>query len=75
MGIVRKPNVKDYWSQSVLFGTPGISDIMAPDHFEDIRNNIHFIDDCDKSDSLYKIRRLIDHVLTVLCTRQKFDNR
>ena len=67
MGMIKRPSYKDYWTSSKLFGTPGISELMSCDHFEQIRNSLHFIneDDCDKDDKLYKIRPLIEHFTNV----------
>ena len=42
MGIVQKPSNEDYWSRSVLFGTPGIPELMSHDHFKQIRAALRF---------------------------------
>jgi len=65
-GIVKKPNIKDYWSESILFGTPGIAQIFSRDQFLDIRKSLHFVDEkkCDKQDFLYKDRPLIEKIIS-----------
>ena len=66
MGIVSKPRLEDYWAKHSLFGTPGFGEIMSHDHFKQILRCLAFydVDDADVDDPLYKIRRLISHVVT-----------
>lgn len=67
MGIIKRGSYRDYWSSSKLFGTPGISEIMSCHHFEQIKNNLHFVDEssCGKQHVLYKIRPLIEHFIVI----------
>ena len=63
-GIVKKPDIKDYWTESLLFGTPGFANIFSRDHFLAIKRALHFVDEreANKDDPLYKIRPLIKHI-------------
>ena len=67
MGVVKKPSLREYWSNDDMFGNPNFRDLLSFDHFEQIRGNIHFSDETNKNyqDPLYKIRFLIDHVIFV----------
>jgi len=64
-GILKKPNYRDYWAESILFSTPGFTKIFSRDHFLDLKRNLHFVDEkyANPSDPLYKIRPLIDKVI------------
>lgn len=66
-GIVKKSDVKDYWTESVLFGTPGFARIFSRDHFIAMKRALNFVDEqtADKSDALYKVRPLIDHIISI----------
>lgn len=69
MGIVKKPSLRDYWSQSPLTQTPAIAAVMTKDRFFQIMRYIHFVDnasdiaqktkDSQDYDKLYKIRDLL----------------
>ena len=37
MGLIRKPAIKDYWSNHKLIETPGIKELMSRDRFWQIR--------------------------------------
>ena len=70
MGIVKKPSLRDYSSQSPLTQTPGIAAVMTRDRFFQIMRYIHFVDnasdiaqkskDSPDYDKLYKIRDLLN---------------
>ena len=66
-GIVKKPNLRDYWSESFLFGSPGIVRIFSRDHFFNLKRNLHFVNEnqANKDDPLYKIRPLINQIISV----------
>lgn len=69
MGIVKKPSLRNYWSQSPLTQTPAIAAVMTKDRFFQIMRYIHFVDnasdiaqktkDSQDYDKLYKIRDLL----------------
>ena len=68
MGIISKPSMEEYLAKSVLFGTPGFSEVLSFDHFKQILRCLVFYD-LDKppilEDSLYKFRFLLNHILHV----------
>jgi len=65
MGIVTKPTLKDYWTTSTLFETPGVMKIMSRDRFLQISKYINFYDpeNIDVTDPLHKISCFIQHVI------------
>ncbi len=68
MGHIQNPDYRSYWSKSLLFGTFGFSRLLSLDHFEQIRTNLHFVDEetiTDIFDVLYKINLLIQHFIKV----------
>jgi len=67
MGIIKKPKIEDYWSSSILNGTPGFGNILSYDHFKQLSRNICFYNiryGINSDDPLYKIRSLINKIVT-----------
>lgn len=63
MSILKLPATRLYWSK--LFRVSLIADIMSCNRFEEIKRNLHFCDNyASNSDHLYKIRAVIDHVVS-----------
>ena len=57
MGIVRKPDIADYWTTEECIKTPFFGKYMAKDRFLNILGNLHLVDNAIESDdALYKIR-------------------
>jgi len=63
MGIIHKPRIEDYWSSSILWGTPGISEVMSHDQFRLILRNLAFALGRNKKDRLHKIRPLMEKII------------
>ncbi|EYC26340.1 hypothetical protein Y032_0010g1099 [Ancylostoma ceylanicum] len=62
MGIVKLPNLRDYWSTRPVFaGYPTGSKAMSRNRFEDILSNPHLVDNAsfDGSGELYKVTPFI----------------
>lgn len=53
---VKKNNIKDYWSTSVLLSTPIFWKIMTQDRFLLLLRVLHFNDNHIPGDRLFKIR-------------------
>ena len=72
MGMLRLPQVRDYWANDEIFSTPWLPSVMAHDRFFKIMRFIHIVDNSlqkrkgeDGYDSLFKVRSLIDHLAAV----------
>ena len=72
MGMLRLPQVKDYWSTNKILATPWFPGIMARDRFYTILRYIHLADSALQKqkgesgyDPLFKVRFLIDHLSAV----------
>jgi len=63
--LMQKPKMSDYWSNSILTGTPGIRNIFSRDEFYIIKRYIRFHDhlNIDSNDPFYKIRPLFAEIL------------
>ncbi|KAM4030257.1 piggyBac transposable element-derived protein 4-like [Anomaloglossus baeobatrachus] len=68
MGIVKKPEIRQYWSTDILDQTPIFGMVMTRKRFEAIHKFLHFRDNadslpCDDTnfDRLFKIRPVIEH--------------
>lgn len=70
MGIVHKPEISKYWSQYTLLKSHIFHDIMSRNHFQSILEFSHFNDNSKYNANdpdrvmLYKIRPLVDHIVT-----------
>ena len=53
MGIVRKPDVKDYWSIDEMMSTPFVRKMMSRDEFHNILSFFHLCDNtsCPKKNT------------------------
>ncbi|XP_026724781.1 uncharacterized protein LOC113491812 [Trichoplusia ni] len=61
MGIVKMPSYLDYWSTE--FRYTQVADIMPVKRFEQIRRNIHFVDNTNQDeDRYYKVRPFIEKI-------------
>jgi len=69
MGLLRLPQISDYWSKSNVLSTPIFPAILSRDWFQ----NILHLNDSDGQkkkgesgfDPLYKVRPLLDHLIAV----------
>ncbi|CAJ0965480.1 unnamed protein product [Ranitomeya imitator] len=68
MGIVKKPELRQYWSTDILYQTPIYGMVMIRKRFEAIHKFLHFRDNTDilprddpNFDRLFKIRPVIEH--------------
>ena len=61
MGLVRKPDVSDYYSNEECYETPFFSKMMSRDRFLNILSNLHLVDNAaNHNERLYKIRPFVD---------------
>ena len=67
MDIVDKPQYHMHWTTQHVFATPIFSRLMRQDRYEQLRKMIHFNNSEEEgnTDSLKKLRKLIDHLLNV----------
>ena len=72
MGLLRLPQIQDYWSKSKVLSTPFFPSIMSRDRFQTILRYLHVNDSSlqkksgeEGYDCLYKIRPLLDHLAGV----------
>lgn len=72
MGMLKLPEIKDYWCTNVILSTPWFSSIMPRDRFFTILRCLHLVDSSQQKkagepgfDALYKVRPLIDHFSAV----------
>ena len=72
MGLLRLPQIRDYWSKSKILSTPFFSSVMSRDRFQTILRYLHLNDSSlqkkageEGYDRLYKIRPLLDHLVAV----------
>ena len=68
-GIIRKPEISQYWSRNPLLVTPTFHNIMSRNQYQSILEFLHFNDktfydaaDPDR-DHLFKVRPLIEHLV------------
>jgi len=65
MGIIQKPKIEDYWSSSILVGTPGIAQILSCDHFVQILRSLSYTPGRNNEDPLHKIHPLKNQIISV----------
>ena len=69
-GIVRKPELGQYWSTNPLIKTPMFNEIMSRNRFKAILDFLHFNDNFNydpndpNCDRLYKVRPLIEYLVS-----------
>ena len=69
-GIIRKPEVGQYWSISSVIKTPYFNDVMSQNRFQSILQFFHFNDNSQydinnpNQDKLFKIRPIITYLVT-----------
>ncbi|CAJ0935546.1 unnamed protein product [Ranitomeya imitator] len=68
MGIVKKPEIRQYWSVDILYNTPVFRMVMVRTRFEAIHKFLHYNDnarcparDDPNFDRLFKVRPVIEH--------------
>ncbi|CAJ0932854.1 unnamed protein product [Ranitomeya imitator] len=68
MGLLKKPEVRQYWSVDILFNTPVFRMVMVRTRFEAIHKFLHYSDnaqcparDDPNFDRLFKVRPVIEH--------------
>ena len=65
MGIVKLPEVKNYWSTDPLLRQPTFPANMSRDRFAQITSKLHFVDNAvPPRDKLYKILPVVDTLLS-----------
>ena len=64
MTINKLPTIAEYWKADNLIGNNGIQNTMIRNRFCEILQNLHFADNRmdDKTDTVYKMRPVIDHL-------------
>ena len=71
MGILQLPHLEMYWQvDDKILGTPGISELMSRNKFQQISRFLHLSDNSQQHpashDKLFKVRNLLD-LITTLC--------
>lgn len=68
-GVVRKPEISQYWSTDSLLKTPIFGEIMSRNRFQTILEFLHFNDNANydandpNRDRLFKVRPLVEHLV------------
>ena len=77
MGMLRLPQIRDYWAQNEILSTPWFPSIMLRDRFFSILRFLYLVDNSlqkkkgeDGYDPLFKIRPMIDHLSAVFSRYQ-----
>ena len=72
MGMLRLPQIRDYWATNNILATPWFPSIMSQDRFLSILRFLHLADSTKQKkqgeqgyDPLFKVRALIDHLSAV----------
>ena len=72
MGLLRLPQIRDYWSRSKVLSTPFFSSVMSRDRFLSILKFLHLNDSSlqkkhgeEGYDRLFKVRPLLEHMSAV----------
>ena len=72
MGMLRLPQIRDYWATDQILSTPWFPSIMPRDRFFLILRYLHLVDNSlqrkkgeEGYDPLFKVRPLIDHLSAV----------
>jgi len=62
MGVVKYPNISNYWSKAERYTNNVAPNVMSRNKFELILRFLHYSDNetSDKSDRLYKVRNMIN---------------
>ena len=66
MGIIKLPEMRNYWSTNPYLGHPAFPPNMSRDRFDQITSKLHFVDNAvpHGDDKLFKIRPVVDTFLT-----------
>jgi len=69
MSLAKRPSSRLYWKAKL--SCPLVSEVITRDRWEEIKANLHFNDNSDmlpstspKYDKLFKVRPLLDHLVT-----------
>ena len=72
MGMLRLPQIRDYWATNDILSTPWFPAIMSRDRFFQLLRYLHLVDSSlqhkkgeEGYDPLFKVRPLIDHLSAV----------
>ncbi len=72
MGLLKLPQIKDYWSTNEIISTPWFPAIMPRDRFFMLMRYLHLVDSSKQKkvgevgyDPLFKVRPLLDHLSAV----------
>ena len=73
MGLLKLPQIHDYWSKEQVLATPWLPAIMSRDCYFQILQYFHLVDSSLQKkkgetgyDPLFKVRPLLDHLVAVL---------
>ena len=77
MGINRLYDERDHWCSDELINTPAIQKAMSRKRYFEIKRFLHFFDESsvDKTDSLYKVRLLLDELPKVSQKHYQMDKQ
>ena len=70
MGVVRKPELSDYWSTNPLLQGSVFNSVVSRNHYQTILRFLHFADNSQydpndaNRDRLYKVRLLVDNLVS-----------
>ena len=72
MGLLKLPQIRDYWSKEQVLATPWLPAIMSRDRYFQILQYFHLVDSSLQKkkgetgyDPLLKVRPLLDHLVAV----------
>ena len=72
MGLLKLPQIHDYWSKEQVLATPWLPAIMSRDRYFQILQYFHLVDSSLQKkkgetgyDPLFKVRPLLDHLVAV----------
>ncbi|XP_030638827.1 piggyBac transposable element-derived protein 4-like [Chanos chanos] len=63
MGLVKKNNMRDYWTADPMLSTPFFPIVFSQDRFFLLLHALHFSDSSPSSDPLHKIRNILNSIL------------
>ncbi|XP_030641170.1 piggyBac transposable element-derived protein 4-like [Chanos chanos] len=63
MGLVKKNNMRDYWTAEPMLSTPFFPIVFSQDRFFLLLRALHFSDSSPSSDPLHKIRNILNSIL------------
>ena len=72
MGVVREPEIRDYWSQSDLLHYSPIANKISRNRFEEISRYFHLVDNTtlpQRGQPGFSRLQKVQHILNLLCAR------